>query len=335
VAASSHSFVRSDPMTPTTFSRSGPEIHRTSSLGLGDGADIGRRIPEANCEIAPNELGVGLTSRWSSHAFAIRLGPIVKGDSESQKQQRDSSNGQAETTMGEEHSATKACSTRRVLIVDDEPIVLSVLQDFFGSFQHGHVYEITTAESAAGAFEILRRKQFDLILLDVVIPATAGYWLSESDLGFGLLARLRDLGVTTPVLVMTGRSSAAKEAKALNAGAAGFLDKPVGLHDLDNAVTRAIGSASGGVSPVTAYATRIRRYSGPTPTSKAGEYRIWLSDQPSEDFRRSFQKLAQAKAAKPLRLSLEKNATAFTFVSSGDLKTDLQTIDLLLKDATR
>jgi hypothetical protein len=32
---------------------------------------------------------------------------------------------------------------------------------------------------------------------------------------------------------------------------------------------------------------------------------------------------------------LEKNATAFTFVSSGDLKTDLQTIDLLLKDATR
>src|SRR5262249_59247303 len=141
-------------MTPTTFSRSGPGLNGASSLGLVDGADIGRRIPEANCEIAPNELGVGLTSRWSSHAFAIRLGPIVTGDSESQKQPRDSSNGQGETTMGEEHSATKACSTRRERSADDEPIVLSVLQDFFGSFQHGHVYEITTAESAAGAFEI-------------------------------------------------------------------------------------------------------------------------------------------------------------------------------------
>src|SRR5262249_55233563 len=129
-------------MTPTTFSRSGPGINRASSLGLVDGADIGRRIPEANCEIAPNELGVGLTSRWSSQAFAIRLGPIVAGDSESQKQPRDSSNGQGETTMGEEHSATKACSTRRVLIVDDEPILLSGLPDFFRAVHHRHRYAI-------------------------------------------------------------------------------------------------------------------------------------------------------------------------------------------------
>jgi CheY-like chemotaxis protein len=65
----------------------------------------------------------------------------------------------------------------------DEPIVLTVLRDFFASFRHGHAYAITTAESAAGAFEILRRAQFDLILLDVVIPATAGRWLAETNLG--------------------------------------------------------------------------------------------------------------------------------------------------------
>ena len=77
----------------------------------------------------------------------------------------------------------------------------------------------------------------------------------------------------------------------------------------------------------------IRRYSGPTPTSLAGEYRIWLSDQPTEDFRRRFVALAQGNESRPLRLALERNAGSFTFVSSGDLKADLRLIDLLLKDA--
>src|SRR5215510_898430 len=159
-----------------------------------------------------------------------------------------------------EHSTTRA-ATKRILIVDDEVIVLTVLRDFFASFRHTHAYEITTAESAAGAFDILRRKQFDLILLDVVIPATAGRWLSESNLGLGLLTRSRDLGVTAPILVMTGGGSIAKEAEALNAGAAGSLYKPVCLRELDQAVTRALGSVSGSVSPSIAYTRRIRRYS--------------------------------------------------------------------------
>lgn len=78
----------------------------------------------------------------------------------------------------------------------------------------------------------------------------------------------------------------------------------------------------------------IRRYSGPTPTTIVGTYRIWLSDQPSEEFRRRFFELAQSDEATPLQLSLEKNAATFTFVTSGDLKTDLQLIDALLKTVT-
>jgi hypothetical protein len=77
----------------------------------------------------------------------------------------------------------------------------------------------------------------------------------------------------------------------------------------------------------------IRRYSGPTPTSVPGEYRVWLSDQPSAEFRRRFLGIAQATAARPLRPSLDRTAAAFTFVTSGDLRADLFTIDRLLKDA--
>jgi hypothetical protein len=77
----------------------------------------------------------------------------------------------------------------------------------------------------------------------------------------------------------------------------------------------------------------IRRYSGPTPTSIPGEYRVWLSDQPSVEFRRRFLGIAQALAVRPLRPSLDKTAAAFTFVTSGDLRADLHTIDRLLKEA--
>jgi hypothetical protein len=78
----------------------------------------------------------------------------------------------------------------------------------------------------------------------------------------------------------------------------------------------------------------IRRYSGPTPTNIPAEYRVWLSDEPSVDFRHRFLELAQTSEARPLRLSLEKNAATFTFVSAGDLKAELQIIDLLLKQAS-
>ena len=54
-----------------------------------------------------------------------------------------------------------------------------------------------------------------------------------------------------------------------------------------------------------------------------------------EGFRRRFQELAQTIQAHSLRLTLEKSAAAFTFVSSGDLKEDLRMIDLLLKEANQ
>ena len=60
--------------------------------------------------------------------------------------------------------------TKRVLIVDDEPIVVTVLRAFFVAFRHGHAYEVTSVYSVADADDILLRERFDLILLDLVVP---------------------------------------------------------------------------------------------------------------------------------------------------------------------
>jgi CheY-like chemotaxis protein len=127
--------------------------------------------------------------------------------------------------------------SKRVLIVDNEPSVVEVLLEFFACFQHGHAYEVVPAYSAVEALDILLRGAFDLILLDMVMPGTGTRWKQ----GLDLLKRIRDLGMNTPVLMMSGASDTRKEAQALIAGAVGYLHKPFNLLDLDRSVALALG----------------------------------------------------------------------------------------------
>jgi DNA-binding NtrC family response regulator len=130
---------------------------------------------------------------------------------------------------------------KRVLIVDDQPHVLDVLRDIIARFQHGHAYEITTARSIADALVILQRECFDLILLDMVMPGIGDPLLRRQ--GLDLLKRIRNLGVNTPVLMMSGDYDKRKEADALTEGAIGYLHKPFDLRELDRLVARAIAPA--------------------------------------------------------------------------------------------
>ena len=133
--------------------------------------------------------------------------------------------------------------SKRVLIVDDEPNVVGVLLEFFARFQHGHAYDVVPAYSAAEALDLLLGRAFDLILLDMVIPGIGTRWKQ----GLDLLKRIRDLGVNTPVLMMSGAGDAQKEAEAFTAGAVDYLHKPFNLCDLDRSVALALGprAASG------------------------------------------------------------------------------------------
>jgi len=133
--------------------------------------------------------------------------------------------------------------TKRVLIVDDETNVVGLLREFFARFQHGHSYEVRSAHSVADALDILQREQFDLILLDMVMPLTgAPRW--PGDEGLNLLKRVRDLGVKAPVFMMSGAWDTQKEAEVLIEGAVGYLRKPFELRELDRLVALALGFGS-------------------------------------------------------------------------------------------
>ena len=130
-------------------------------------------------------------------------------------------------------------TTKRVLIVDDEPVLISLLKEIFARFQHGHAYEITPAYSVVDAYNLLVREEFDLILLDVVVPRMGDPWPWLQ--GLDLLKRLRVLGVKAPVFMMTGVRNTEKEAEAFIEGAAGYLHKPFDVRELNRLVTAALG----------------------------------------------------------------------------------------------
>ncbi len=102
----------------------------------------------------------------------------------------------------------------RVLIVDDDPNTLASLARAFRLSG----YEAVVCDNAARAESLVRAERFDLILSDVVMPAKDG---------LAMLADLRELGVSTPVVMVSGQATEDMAVRATRLGAADFLEKPI------------------------------------------------------------------------------------------------------------
>jgi len=104
--------------------------------------------------------------------------------------------------------------TARILIVDDEPDILSAL----GRMLMNEGHDVDCAASAEDALELLDRMSFDLVLTDLSMPRVDG---------FELLTRMRQRRDDTPTLVISGAGSVETAVKAIRLGALDFLEKPV------------------------------------------------------------------------------------------------------------
>jgi putative two-component system response regulator len=103
-----------------------------------------------------------------------------------------------------------------LLVVDDEPVNLTVLTDLLRP-----TYDVRVANSGAAALRAARTPpRPDLILLDVMMPGMDG---------FTVLERLRADAATAdvPVLFVTALDDAVSEERGLAAGAADFVTKPI------------------------------------------------------------------------------------------------------------
>jgi two-component system phosphate regulon response regulator OmpR len=100
-----------------------------------------------------------------------------------------------------------------LLIVDDDERIRSLLQQFLVQGD----YLVSTAENAEQAITLLSAIEFDLIILDVMMPGQDG---------ISFTAKLRNLKNNTPILLLTARGETEDRIKGLEAGADDYLPKP-------------------------------------------------------------------------------------------------------------
>jgi diguanylate cyclase (GGDEF)-like protein len=109
-----------------------------------------------------------------------------------------------------------------VMMVDDEPTTLEVIQTFLE--ESGYQSFIATSQSTH-AVEMILQERPDVVLLDLIMPEVSG---------FDILTRIRaDIRLRyTPVIVLTSAVDANTKLKALELGATDFLAKPVDPSEL-------------------------------------------------------------------------------------------------------
>lgn len=106
-----------------------------------------------------------------------------------------------------------------ILIVDDEPAMVGMIAALLGS----EGYEIVTAYDGDTALRRYADEHPDLVILDRQMPRLSGDQVVE---------RLRALGSSTPILMLTGEKGTDERAKLLDAGADDYLEKPFGRKEL-------------------------------------------------------------------------------------------------------
>jgi CheY-like chemotaxis protein len=112
-------------------------------------------------------------------------------------------------------------AVRRVLVVDDEPQVVWVIQ--FSLEAEG--YETFTAHDGVEAMEQIAAHRPDLVVLDVMMPRMDGWSVLRS------LATLPD-AERPRVVMVTALASAADRARATELGADAYITKPFGVEEL-------------------------------------------------------------------------------------------------------
>ena len=117
-----------------------------------------------------------------------------------------------------------------ILVVDDDPIQRRLLEAMGRRFGYD-VEAVDSGEGALARLEASDQPSVNLVVLDLVMP--------DLD-GMGVLARMRQREIATPVIVQTAHGSIETVISAMRAGAADFVVKPVGAERLQISIKNAL-----------------------------------------------------------------------------------------------
>jgi UDP-3-O-acyl N-acetylglucosamine deacetylase len=132
-----------------------------------------------------------------------------------------------------------------ILIVDDEASIRKSLEGVLGD----EGYSCAQAADGADALSQLQSLRPSLVLLDI--------WMPGMD-GIETLRRIKELQPATPVIMMSGHATISTAIKATKVGASDFIEKPLELELVLNAIRRALGIQESGPGVGAASPTDVR-----------------------------------------------------------------------------
>jgi len=108
---------------------------------------------------------------------------------------------------------------KKILIIEDEESILMALEDNLRL----EGYEVACAEDGEQGFSMAREQEFDLIILDIMLPKMDG---------FEVCKQLRKEGIGTPILMLTAKSQEIDKVLGLELGADDYVTKPFSPREL-------------------------------------------------------------------------------------------------------
>lgn len=148
-----------------------------------------------------------------------------------------------------------------IVVVDDEPSI----RDLLVASLHFAGFEVATAASGSEAITVIQQTQPDLIVLDVMLP--------DID-GFTVTSRIRQEGISAPVLFLTARDDTQDKIMGLTVGGDDYVTKPFSLEEV--------------VARIRAILRRTREQSADDPVISVGDLEI---NEDSHDVTRAGQSI--------------------------------------------
>lgn len=108
----------------------------------------------------------------------------------------------------------------RILVIEDSRDILCNILEYLGN----HGYTTDSAEDGLTGLHLAATQDFDLIILDLMIPGLDGISLCQ---------HLRDANIQTPVIILTARDSVQDKLNGFEVGADDYLVKPFSLMELE------------------------------------------------------------------------------------------------------
>ncbi len=118
----------------------------------------------------------------------------------------------------------------KILVVDDEPLIVKSIVTALSREKHeGRL--VKGVLSAQEALELVKKEEFDLMVVDIIMPEMGG---------LELLRRVRQVCPDIAVVIITGYGTIEISIESLKAGAQSFLLKPFTIEELRAAVNEAL-----------------------------------------------------------------------------------------------